>query len=187
MFLVNFVWFLFGLAIGFGAVLLVGIRMCNEELKTLERNTEFVKKYAEVTDKQYKNLSDYMEKQMGLLVKSFSEMTDMYDNLTTDHKDHMEALIEVVRKDHNVKGELINKLNTLVTEHEKINEERWSLITDYITNDGSERAEENHNNEDICDWCKNQRTEKCDHCTEPVSSTETYFVNYEAKEEEDDD
>lgn len=58
-----------------------------------------------------------------------------------------------------------------------------------IMHDGPERAEatKNHDDKDLCDWCKNQQTEKCADCNVPVSSTEVYFVNYEAKEEDKDD
>ena len=184
--LMNIALFSLGLAIGLLVCSIYTRWQDKQFMDLMASNHDFLERYAKLTDQQYDNLNRYVEDQLTLLNETLHKLLGFSDRFNKDSADSFNKLLVLVKNDHEVKNALMEDLTDFVKEHEKVNEERWSLITDYITNDGPERAEENHNNEDICDWCKNQRTEKCDYCTEPVSSTETYFVNYEAKEEEDD-
>ncbi len=187
--LINIALFILGLAIGLLACSVYTRWQDKQFMDLMALNHDFLERYAKLTDQQYDNLERYVNDQMTLLNETVHKLLGLSDRFNKDNTDSFRKLLALVKNDHEVKNALMEDLTDFVKEHEKVNEERWSLITDYITNDGPERAEtmKNHDDEDLCDWCKNQQTEKCADCSEPVSNTEVYFVNFEAKEEDKDD
>lgn len=187
--LMNIALFILGLAIGLLACSVYTRWQDKQFMDLMASNQDFLKKYAQLTDQQYDNLDRYVSDQMTLLNETVHQLLGISQQMSKENADSFNKVLALVKEDHESKNFLMEDLTVFVKEHEKVNEERWSLIVDYITNDGPERAEatKNHDDKDLCDWCKNQQTEKCDYCKEPVSSTEVYFVNYEAKDKEEDD
>lgn len=181
----NISLFVLGLAIGLLVCSIYNRWQDKQFMDLMVSNHEFLIRYAEIADRQYDNLSKYVNDQTNLLCKTVHHMLEISQQMSKDNTDNSTRILGIVKNDHEVQTIALNDFTDFIKEHEKINEERWGLIVDYITNDGPERADamRKQDSKVLCDWCKNQQTEKCIECYEAVSSKEVYFVNYEAKEE----
>lgn len=139
--LINIALFTLGLAIGLLACSVYTRWQDKQFMDLMTSNHDFLKTYAYLTDQQYDNLDQYVNDQMTLLNKTVHQLRGISQQMSKENADNGKKMLELLRQDHNNKGQLITNLTDFVKEHEKINEERWSLIVDYITNDGPERAE----------------------------------------------
>lgn len=151
--LVNIALFILGLAIGLLACSVYTRWQDKQFMDLMASNQDFLKKYAQLTEQQYDNLDRYVSDQMTLLNETVYQLLGISQQMSKENADNGKKMLELFRQDHNNKGQLITNLTDFVKEHEKINDGRWSLITDYITNDGPERAEENYLVNGPCDKC----------------------------------
>lgn len=138
--LMNIALFILGLAIGLLACSIYTRWQDKQFMDLMASNHDFLERYAKLTDQQYDNLNRYVKDQMTLLYETVQKLLGLSDRFNNDSADSFRKLLALVKEDHESKNFLMEDLTVFVKEHEKVNEERWSLITDYITNDGR-RAE----------------------------------------------
>lgn len=141
--LMNIALFTLGLAIGLLVCSIYTRWQDKQFMDLMASNHGFLERYAKLTDQQYDKLSQYFNDQMTLLNETLHKLLGFSDRFNKDSADTFNKLLVLVKNDHEVKNALMEDLTDFVKEHEKVNEERWSLITDYITNDGPEREELN--------------------------------------------
>lgn len=139
--LMNIALFILGLAIGLLVCSIYTRWQDKQFMDLMASNHDFLKRYSELTKQGYDNLDRYVSDQMTLLNETVHQLLGISQQMSKENADNCKKMLELFRQDHNNKGQLITNLTDFVKEHEKINEERWSLIVDYITNDGPERAE----------------------------------------------
>ena len=139
--LMNIALFILGLAIGLLACSVYTRWQDKQLMDLMASNHDFLKRYSELTNQQYGNLNQYVNDQMTLLNETVHRLLGISQQMAKDSNDNGQKILELFRQDHNNKGQLITNLTDFIKEHEKVNEERWSLIVDYITNDGPEREE----------------------------------------------
>lgn len=139
--LMNISLFILGLAIGLLACSIYTRWQDKQFMDLMASNHDFLLKYAEITDRQYDNLNKYVKDQMTLLNETVHKLLGISYQFNKDNADNSVRILGMIKNDHEVKNALLEDLTDFVKEHEKVNDERWSLITDYITNDGPERAE----------------------------------------------
>lgn len=139
--LINIALFTLGLAIGLLACSVYTRWQDKQFMDLMASNHDFLERYAKLTDQQYDNLNKYVEDQMTLLNETVHKLCGISERINKDNADNSIRILGMIKNDHEVKNAQMEDLTDFVKEHEKVNEERWSLIVDYITNDGPERAE----------------------------------------------
>lgn len=86
--------------------------------------------------------SDFSKHQIEFIEKLINEnrefKTSVLDCIEKDHDTTMDLhknLLNLISMDHDIHYGLTKSLNGLIEDSTKVNDERWNLICDYITND----------------------------------------------------
>lgn len=95
--------------------------------KLLEIDSEFTKHQIESFEKLTKGNDEFKTAVLDCIEKDHDTTTDL-------HK----KLLDLVEMDHDFQYGITKSLNSLVEDSVKVNDERWNLICDYITNDKSD-------------------------------------------------
>ena len=100
--------------------------------RLLEIDSDFTKHMVEFMEQLSKENQEFKTSLLDCIEKDHDTTTDL-------HK----KLLNLVSMDHDIHYALTKSLNSLIEDSTKVNDERWALICDYITNDkvGSEVPE----------------------------------------------
>ena len=139
--LMHWAMVLLGLAIGLACMAWTSYRMTNEQLENLRELQSFITRYHKLTDAQYNNLQTYVDGRFDSIIEFTDSLSDIVSRMSRENNENGHKLLDVVKQDHNNKGEMIRAMSTALSEYMEANTERWDLIVDYITNDGQEKAE----------------------------------------------
>ena len=92
--------------------------------KLLEIDSDFTKHQIEWLNKWSDETQEFKTSLLDCIEKDHDITTDLH-----------EKLLNLVETDHTTFMTLLKALNSLVGDSTKVNDERWNLICDYITND----------------------------------------------------
>lgn len=170
--LISWCMFVLGLAIGLGVTAWVSVRMMGEELKGIKDNHEFLTKYAELTDNQYADLKEHIHKRFEILNEFANGLADICSRMVTENKEFGTKVFEALIKDNENKNKFLKELEETINYNETVNERRWNLICDYITNKEPE-FDNKPEPEPLCKTCRYKAsdggagyTEVCSTCSE---------------------
>lgn len=92
--------------------------------KLLEIDSDLSKHIIEYSDEVDKKNAEFKTSLLDCIEKDHDTTTDLY-----------KKLLNLVEMDHDIHYGLTKSLNSLIEDSTKVNDERWNLICDYITND----------------------------------------------------
>lgn len=92
--------------------------------RLLEIDSDFTKHMIEFMKQLSKENQEFKKTVLDLIEKDHDTTTDLH-----------EKLLDLVKSDHDNHTGLFNALSGLIGESVKVNDERWALICDHITND----------------------------------------------------
>ena len=97
--------------------------------KLLEIDSDFTKHMIEFVEQLSKENQEFKTSLLDCIEKDHDTTTDLH-----------QRLLDLVQADHSNHTAFMKSLNSLIEDSTKVNDERWALICDYITNDkaGSE-------------------------------------------------
>lgn len=92
--------------------------------KLLEIDSDFTKHMIEFMEQLSKENQEFKTSLLDCIEKDHDTTTDLH-----------EKLLNLVSMDHDIHYGITKSLNSLIEDSTKVNDERWNLICDYITND----------------------------------------------------
>lgn len=133
-----------GIAIGLLGSVVMCLKVFKEEMKSIQENYEFIKKWADLTDEQYKNFDNYYNKRMDSLDKFAKDITDIAARMADNSDEQFTRIHDLM----NTEVDTVSKICEALSENEEVSSERWFLLKDYIldkedqTNEHADVAEE---------------------------------------------
>ena len=105
-------------------------------------HVETNRRLLEIDSEIDRTVHDFTKNELELMKQLITENQEfkisVLDCIEKDHDtttDLHKNLLNLVGMDHDINYGLIKSLNSLVEDSVKVNDERWNLICDYITND----------------------------------------------------
>lgn len=92
--------------------------------KLLEIDSDFTKHELEFMEQLIKENQEFKIAVLDCIEKDHGTTTDLHNKL-----------LDLVQADHSNHTAFMKSLNSLIEDFTKVNDERWALICDYITND----------------------------------------------------
>ena len=139
--------FFIGMAIGLLGSVLMCWKTFKDEEKSIKDNYQFIKKWSDLTDEQYKNFDDYYNKRMDSLDKFAKDITDITIKMAENYEEHDAQNTDVLRNLIEINKELSEQIEGLRNEIGKNidnNDNRWVFMQNHIL-----REEKNHEYENL--------------------------------------
>lgn len=130
----KFIYVLLGLAIGLLGTGVVAILAIQEQMKWLSEYHKFFKEYAKLQDEALENLTTSVQEKLDKLYGINQKLLEIDKNLSKDNVNFEKQVLNLVKNDHENNMQLVTGIQDAFGNYMTIEDERWNLICDYITN-----------------------------------------------------